>query len=232
MKGLVVVIAALITACGSSSTGGISHASSAVTPSPSAVARTHSIQIVKVGFGSDEFSTMAVAVLQNTSATDAAELVQVQMAAYDANNTVVGSSNDIVFFMRANSKAAAAAPIQVTQGAKVTQVKVEASATRWDKDPHPEATIDSDQVKFDSGQFGMSQVTGLVVSRYVSDLKDLTTTAVCYDGSGTIIGGGIGIVQLLPGGSKVGTSVQVTVSGSPANCELYASVNAGSAPQT
>jgi hypothetical protein len=216
-----------VAACGSGSTG-ISQGSSG-SPKPASPANPHSIQIAKIGFGTSDFSTTAVAVIVNTSKTDAALLVQVQMSAYDSQNGVVGSGDNIVYFMRAGEQTAVAVPIQVSQGAKVSEIKAQASPQQWTKDLHPEATIGSSGVKYSAGEFGLNQVTGSIVSHYQSNLKDLSTTAVCYDANGSIVGGGIGLLQLLPGGGQVGTSVSVTTTTSPTTCELYADQNAGSA---
>jgi hypothetical protein len=82
--------------------------------------------------------------------------------------------------------------------------------------------ITSQNAKFVSGQYGETTVNAEVVSKYISDLKEVDVNAICYDANGTIVGGGMDFLALLPGGGSAGVSVHVIVSGTPQSCDVFA----------
>jgi hypothetical protein len=163
---------------------------------------------------------------KNDSTTDGAALITAQFTAYDASGKVLGTGETSLALVRVEQMMAAAAGIQVPNGSTVDHVSAQLSANQWDTDPHPDAVITARNVTFvpDPDNY-FPKANGELVSHYTSDLKEVIATAICYDGSGKIVGGGDTFISLLPGGGTTGASIQGNISGTPASCEIYATLS-------
>lgn len=228
----IVLMTALLSACGTSSTssGGIQQGSSS--PAASSAAKNSTVdeklEVLKVGFGERKSSgfnfVYAVALFHNVSKVKGTQATA-QFSVYDAGGQVIGSGSQTETVVRADQTLAVGANITgVPPDATVDHVTVQIGGDQWQTDPHPTALVTGQAAKFspDAYSVGSGNVNGSIVSHYTSDLKQLYVQAICYDGSGKPIGGGFTFLDLLAGGSTVGASVSVTVSGTPTTCELYA----------
>jgi hypothetical protein len=223
-----IILAGLVVACGGSSPSisqGSSQTSSPTPTSPKS-SGAHKLEVLKVGFGSDRFSTVGVVVFKNDSTVDGAGHITIQFGAYSASGQVLGSSSTTVAVVRAGQTMAAADDITgIPKGSTVDHVVAQISAGGWEKDPHPEAVIQGRNAQWSQDSIGVSHINGELVSHYQSDLKQIIAVAVCYDSAQKIDGGGFTFVDLLPGGGTTAASVQGSVSGSPTSCELYATLS-------
>jgi hypothetical protein len=72
-----------------------------------------------------------------------------------------------------------------------------------------------------SGSPGYEGSASGTLSGQVPSGRQVTVTAVCQDGSGTIVGGG-SVSMLWPSGASANATVSVLVTTPPASCQLYA----------
>lgn len=225
---LALMFGLIVSACGSSG-GSISQGSSqsSATPTSTKAPNVDKLEVVKAGFGTDEFGTVGVVLFKNDSSVDGAGPITIQFGAYDANNQVIGSATTYEEIIRAGQTMAAADDITgIPNGARVDHIVAQLSADAWMTDPHPDAVIAARNVKFSRDSAGLGTINGELVSHYQSDLKQIIAVAVCYDHSNSIDGGGFTFVDLLPGGGTAAASINGSVSGDPASCEAYATLSA------
>lgn len=219
-------LVALLAGCGSEGSSisqGTSQSSSTAKTSPAAASQ-RKLEVVKVGFGTNESGTSGAVVIKNDSTKDAAEQVTAQFTAYDAAGKVLGTGQGNLALVRSSETAAVSTNIQVPGGAVVDHITAQVAAGGWDTDPHPTAVITARNVSFVPDQY-FPKVNGELVSHYVSDLKEVIATAVCYDAGGKIVGGGDTFVSLLPGNGTTGASIDPNVSGTPASCDIYGNLS-------
>jgi hypothetical protein len=182
-----------------------------------------------VGFGQNNGSTglvsaIGLVILTNPSPKLGPEGITAQFTAYDSAGQVLGTGSGNQAIMRAGQTSAVAASIFVAQkDAVIANVKVQVAARDWVTDPHPDAVIETRNVRFVAGQYGFDQIVGELVSHYASDLKNVIVVAVCQGADGNIKGGGFTFVNLLPGGGTTGLSISPTTSPGVAGCDAYAS---------
>ncbi len=65
------------------------------------------------------------------------------------------------------------------------------------------------------------KVSGIIRNRLGQDVSDISVSAVLYDGSGAIIGGGSTYLEFVPANGTAAVEVYVTSKGTPARIDLY-----------
>jgi hypothetical protein len=58
---------------------------------------------------------------------------------------------------------------------------------------------------------------------HVADINHLQASAVCYEATGAIVGGGPSANNLdIPAGGSLDVSIRADITGTPSSCEVYA----------
>jgi hypothetical protein len=83
----------------------------------------------------------------------------------------------------------------------------------------------SENVNFIPDEYS-PQVTGEIISPYSKEVSNVRVDAIAYNEAGEIIGSGTTYLSFVPANSKAAVSVYVTVAGTPAKVELFASPSA------
>ena len=180
-------------------------------------------QVVATGFGQDG-SQMGVAfIVENPNPGHTFESSQYQIAAYDANNTVVETESGYVTLLLPGQRAGIATTMFLNEGVTVARVDVQLKAGRAQpSEPVPTFTVDA--VTYMPEEY-FPKVTGTITSPYQQDLENIRVSAVAYDAAGQIIGGGFTFVDFVPAGGQAAVEVSVTTAGPPASVELYPMVS-------
>lgn len=82
----------------------------------------------------------------------------------------------------------------------------------------------TDKAKFVPDKY-FSKVTGIVTSTYKKDIKQVRVSAVLYDKDDKIIGGGFTFVDFVPAGGKSAIDMSATAAGDVAKVELYPTIS-------
>jgi hypothetical protein len=216
---------ALCAACGSTgSTIGQDFSSS---PSK---AGSHTLTVDRVGFawGNGQSATdqttlwNGMALITNHSTGDMADNVAVHVSARGSAGQVVGTGSALISVIRPGQQVGVATALSGIT-APPTRLAVQVASGTWLPDPTPKATILGKNVHLQQPQqYDPSDYTasGDLVSTYTSNLSYVYVSAVCFDKTGHIVGGGCQYVQRLPGNGTAGASVTVYAS-NPATCQFY-----------
>lgn len=110
----------------------------------------------------------------------------------------------------------------LNEGMEIDHIDVQVLAGDFiEIEPIPFFTYEN--VVFQPGSYS-SKVTGVVVSPYSSDITDLKVSAIAYNENGEIIGSGDTFLDFSPANGKAAVEVSVTVDGTPATVEIYATI--------
>jgi hypothetical protein len=181
---------------------------------PMIVAKGYAEVKGEVGFGF---------VVENPSGAHAIERTRYQVAAYDEAGNVLKTDAGYLDLLLPKQKLGMGGSLSLPEGATVARVDMQIKAGEYES-AESQATLTTENVAFVADTFS-SKVTGIVKSRYAKDIKSVRATAVAYDESGSIIGGGFSYVDLVPANGQAAAEVSVTVPGKPAKIELYAALS-------
>lgn len=155
------------------------------------VAANQPLAVAKKGFASDQYGAIGYAFLVSNPNTQDAKDVNFQVAAYDAAGTVVDTDSSSLPFIPASKQIGIAGQMYPqNKDAKVARIDVQLKPAGFAK-PNPLADALSAQNAAFAGDQYSSSVTGIVVSKATTDLKQVEVFALGYDAQDNIIGGAL-----------------------------------------
>ena len=181
--------------------------------------------ISKQGFGvSDETHEVGYGfIVENPNADQPFESSLYQVSAYDDSGNVVGADNGIMSLILGGQKLGVGGTISVPDGHFPTRIEVQ--VLKGDPSSTSATQIFStENVKFVPDSY-FSKITGVVKNLTDQTLDNVEVSAIAYDASGNIIGGGYGYVDFVPANSQSAAETSVTVNGTPATVELYPTIS-------
>ena len=191
----------------------------AATSTPRATpAPQRQLTVTAIGYGSGSFGTGYGFTIRNENASEAAELVSVQIAWQDPSGAVLGTETQSISVLGPSEHTGVGGTTfssAIKAGAKMT---VQALAARWTPiQPIPTFTFSNSSYIADTFS---AKITAVVKSPYTKDLKLVRISAIGVDAGGQIIGGGFTFLDFVPANGTA--AVSVTYSGArPANIALY-----------
>ena len=187
--------------------------------------KTEAVTVVDQGFGASEDGGMVgwAFVVQNPNPGLAFESSQYQVAFSDDSGTILETDSGYLQLLLPSEKTAVSGESFLPEGTKAT--KMDVTFNQGDS-----ATLDvTTPFKLDKATYFpdeyLPQVTGIVTNPYAKDLQDVQVSAVAYDASNAIIGGGFTFVNFIPSGGSSGAAMTITTSAVPDHVELYASIS-------
>lgn len=191
------------------------------TPSP----QTQAVTVESYGFGQpDDSRTVGWAfIVSNPNATLAIEDSQYQVAIKDDAGTVLVADSGYLNLLMPGERTAVAGTSYLPEGARASTITVAFNEGDTESLETTETFTSSNVSYFPDEYF--PQVTGVIANPYNRDLEDIYVSAVAYDASGNIIGGGFTFVNLIPAAGQTGVTVSITTEGEPASVEVYGAVS-------
>ena len=189
-----------------------------------------SVEIVSYGFTQlppdsigNSYVTYAV-VLKNNSTSQTEQSISVNVAFYDAAGTVVKAQDDNVNFLLPGQTAATAeSGISAAGAVKMT---VQALPGQTYEVKQTVGTFTAEGINTTRQQFGGAKTNCLLKSTFAKDLKQLYATAVYYDASNQIIGGGFTFVDFVPAAGQAAVEISgPQLPADPARTEVYANLS-------
>lgn len=193
-------------------------------PPPSPAPEPEALRLEAQGFGQDGRNLGYAFIVENPNPGLSVESSQYQLAAYDANGTVVETDSGYIELLLPGQKLGIGGTLYLDEGVTVSKIEVQLSeGEAVPSDPLPTFTVDA--VSHTPGQFS-SHVTGVVTSPYKRAIENVRVSAVIYSASGEIIGGGSSFLNFVPAHGSSGVDVLVASAPDVASVELYPAISA------
>ena len=177
------------------------------------------VALVQQGFGQDSRSASYGFVVENPNASYGFEDIGYQIAALNAEGTIVDTDSGSITVLFPGQSVGVAGDLFVDEGVIIDAVEVQLSGGESQAtEPLDNFTVEN--ISYVVGDFA-TRVTGIVQSPFTRVFDDVRVSAILYGASDEIIGGGYTYVNFIPANSSTGVSVSVTVDGEVARAELY-----------
>ncbi|OGO73407.1 MAG: hypothetical protein A2Z49_08795 [Chloroflexi bacterium RBG_19FT_COMBO_56_12] len=177
------------------------------------------ISIVTFGFGQDERECGFAFIVENPNQNYAFESSQYQVAAYDANGTVVETDDGYIELVLPGQKLGIGGTMYLDEGVTVDKFEVQINAGDVEY-TDLSAAFTTDKVIYQEGEY-FSSVFGVITNPYTRDFSSLKVSTVAYNDAGEIIGGGYTYLDFILAMSSTGIDVSIVSAGQVARVELY-----------
>lgn len=192
-------------------------------PPPTPTAELEKVVLADFGFGQDERELGFAFYVENPNPGFAIEDSQYQVAAFDAAGVVVSTESGFIELLLPGQTLGVASTMFVDEGVTVDSIEVQLlGGDPVAAEDIPTFTVDS--VRYYPSEF-FSRASGTITSPYDRDLEDLRVSAVAFNETGEIIGGGFTFLNFIPAGGITGVEVQLVSGGEVATVELYPTVS-------
>lgn len=178
--------------------------------------------IVRLGFGQDGPRVVVAAIIANTDPNLGFELLPVQVSLFNAAGAPIASNSGYVDMLFPAGKTAYVAAIYPPGGERAARATINLGRGRASATSLP-MLLDVTDAVFRPDRFS-AKATGLLTSGYPKGLTQILVSAVAFDSSGAIVGGGQQYINQVPGGGQLAVDPSVTVSVQPAWIEMYAAI--------
>jgi hypothetical protein len=193
------------------------------TPQPSPTPEPEDLIIADYGFGQDGRQLGFAFVISNPNPGLAFEDTQYQVAAYDADGTVLETDSGYISLILPGQDLGIAGEMFIDEG--VTVDKIEAQLSLGDAEPSdPLPTFVVDHVTYLSSEI-FNRVAGVVTNPYSVPIQDLRVSAILRDVDGSIIGGGYGYLNFILANGTTGFDLSVSSAGDVATAELHPTIS-------
>lgn len=180
------------------------------------------VQLIKTGFGQDDYSVGYGFIVQNPNTGYAIENTPYHITLYSSSDAVIGFDegyiNDILPGETMGVGGDAYLVIEENVSKIVVQILtgdlVEAQDLPF---------FEPQNISFVNDDY-FPKVTGQIINPYTKQVTNVEVTAIAYDESGAIIGSGYTYLDFIPAGGTSAVDVTITISEIPASVELYASM--------
>ena len=184
-----------------------------------------SVEVVDSGFSMvRDFANDLVAsygfVLENTGSEDQTDL-QVSVALYDANDTVVGSGSHTVAILRAGERIGMGDTPLDALSAEVATMEVQVGESGFPATTVPDGTFTVSGISVSSDEYG-TEAAFTVESTYSEQVDSPYVYAVFRNAGGDIVGGGFSFLDFVPANGRVaGTVTSYTPLPDASTAEVY-----------
>ncbi|MBM4429508.1 MAG: hypothetical protein FJ026_04060 [Chloroflexi bacterium] len=179
--------------------------------------------LAKHGFGQDEWEAGYGILIENPNESFAVENSQYHLTAYREDGAVVAVEEGYVQTLLPRQTLGVGGSLYLAKGTAIARADVHIRAGKFNaSDAVPFFTAEN--VTYMAGQY-QSKVTGQIVSSHTKDITNVRVSAIAYDETGQITGGGFTYLDFVPANGKAAVEVSVTTAGKPAAVELHASVS-------
>jgi hypothetical protein len=189
---------------------------------PQPVLKAEPLILGKIGFGQNNREVGFAFLLQNPNLDLAIMYIPYQVAIYDANDQVVETYERYIDFVLPGQKLGIGATITLNEGVTAAKITVQLS------EGQPVLTELSDPFTVENLSYVPTEYNstarGVVINPYSRDMTTLTVSAVLYDETDQIIGGGNTYLSFLLANSSTGVIVPVESSKNASRVEIYPTI--------
>ena len=181
------------------------------------------IQLVTYGY-SQSSSMVAIGFLvKNSDAANVYGGSQYQVAAYDEAGKVLGTTSGYLGDIYPSSQTGEIAELSVPENTTVTRVEVQINPGSPDTPLLSQNPFTFDTITFQPDTY-FSKVTGIIKNAADKQVTNVHVTAIAYDASGAIIGGGYTYVDFVLAAGQTAVDMSVNVTGTPVSWEMFGEI--------
>jgi hypothetical protein len=188
-------------------------------PAPTKPAAWKPTELVSQGYGQNGRSVGLGFLIRNPNPDFSIENLEFRATAFAIDGRVIGVEEGFVQVVLPGQQLGVGADMSVAAGASVGRLEVQLGAGKFTKS-EPLPLFTAAKATYISDKY-FPKVTGVIANPYTKDVKTVKASAVAYDASGSIIGGGYTYVDFIPA-----NSISVTTAGIPAKVEIFAVLSA------
>jgi hypothetical protein len=179
-----------------------------------------SVEVLKSGFGQAKAGgpIAVAALLQN--AGEPVDQVPVSITVYDGSGSVLAAADTTARYFDSGETIGFVHRIAAAGSGSAARVAIVTGPGKPAGEAPP-GSLSFGQTAIDTEHSGLEATTTLS-SSFASDLTNVRVSAIAYDATGAIDGGGETIKRIVPAGGSVGLVVSLDVSGTPASVQFYA----------
>jgi hypothetical protein len=186
---------------------------------PSPIPAAKPIALMAKGFGQNDQELGYGFIVDNPNLDLAIENSQYQIAFYNADGTVVDTTDGYINFIPPGQKLGIAGAIYLDEGVTIAKVEVQlkqgdAIATELSY------TLTSEKVTYVPSEYN-SSARAVITNPNSQDITYLQVSAILYDDAGEIIGGGNTYLNFILANSSVGVIVPVNSKGNVSLVEIF-----------
>jgi hypothetical protein len=179
------------------------------------------------GFGQQGTCVGYAFVVHNPDPEQAVQDVEYRVTAYDAGGAALGSDAGPIVLVLPGETSGVGGSLSVAEGQTVARVGLELQGgIRAAVRSSPPLSVD--RVRYHAGGDRLT-AAGVVHNPFAGTVSDVRVSAVAYDASGRIVGGGASYVGFVPALSQLGAITALDVGGVVARVEMYAAFSEKSA---
>ncbi len=180
------------------------------------------LELLDFGFGPTDFDAGYALIIRNPN-EQAVELSRYRVTAYDADGRVVGTDESYIDLLLPGQTLGVGGALipQAQRPAVRLEARLLDGRPGDPGDMQPLTTSDAAFVDDDI----FPHVTGLAHNPNATPFVNVRVSAVAYDDTGRIIGGGLAFVDVVPANGSAPAAVPITTSAAPARVELFAATS-------
>ena len=175
-------------------------------------------------FIQDETDLSTFLFLRNDDAENVYLDIQYTIHTYDAAGAQVENDSTTIGFLAPGDTIGMANELWLDEGVTVDKIEVD-----WIIDSKVSMPDYTDPFDFKNAKYydddGWKYLTGVITNSDILTYTDLRVSAIAFDASGKIIGGGYAYADFIPSEDQVGVSVYSTIIGDPVKIEFYPMVH-------
>jgi hypothetical protein len=196
---------------------------SEILASSAPVESVQKLTLASIGFGQDEREVGYAFILENPNSSYSLERTQYQIAAYNAEGTVVATDSGYITLILPSQRLGIAGTIFVDEGIMVAKIEAQLSdGNSVASENIPDFAVKPVTYRNDSYfAYAISELT----SPFATDITNVRVSAIVYNSSGEIIGGGFTYINFILANSTTGVKVPVTSAPEVATIELFPTIS-------
>lgn len=182
------------------------------------------VELVASGFGQSDEYVQGIAVVTTDDEAAIGESVTVSMNFLAEDGSILGTEEQVEGFNWVGQELVLPVWLDLSENPKANVTKIETSVSISDygsADDPQEALEAVPSTKVAKGEYGEVVATFELSNKGSDDLTDPRIGVVCYDSAKKIIGGSSEYPSLVAAGKTIRLDVDVTTTGTPANCMAY-----------
>ncbi len=195
-----------------------------VAPTEEPVVEAIPISITDQGFGQEDRSAAYAFKVENPNEAIGFENVGYQVAASNSAGEIIATDSGSISALFPNQILGLAGTLFLEEGQTISKIDIQLSKGK-EVATEPLETFTVEGTLYVSGDFS-SEVTGIITSHFTRTFDDVRVSAITYDESGAINGGGFTFANFIPANDSIGVDVSVTSTGEVAKAELYPIISA------
>lgn len=182
--------------------------------------RAQTLETVKNGYGVDGSTVGIGTIVKNTDTKNGVEGSLYRATVYNSQGDVVSTNEGNINVILPGETLGFYDETFLPDNQDADQVIIQIMPGDSTPASFSGSIFTTDQVEFLPDR-NFPKASGVLINGLSKDINDIRLSAIAYDKSDNIIGGGFTYIDFLPGGGKTGVDVSLKTSGAPERLELY-----------